>query len=66
MKITEQSELINAFKTTAKMNNLNAHAGSDRCKIASSAEKPSRNDDSSQPKTAKKNSSVIFEFYTIN
>jgi hypothetical protein len=27
------------------MNNLNAHAGSDRCKIASSAEKPSRNDD---------------------
>jgi hypothetical protein len=27
------------LKTTAQMNNLNAQAGSDRCKIASSAEK---------------------------
>jgi hypothetical protein len=57
------------LKTTAKMNNLNAHAGSDRCKIASPKigagcrlKKPSRNDYSSKPKTVKKNSSVIFEF----
>jgi hypothetical protein len=38
-KITERLSSRIPLKTTAKMNNLNAHATSDRCKIASSAEK---------------------------